>query len=60
MHTLDVKGFYWTFKIKDMILNMGQQLSIPFIIAGIILIIFAMSRPKLEMKFPNKFCDSKK
>ena len=45
---------------KDMILNMGQQLSIPFIIAGIILIIFAMSRPKLEMKFPNKFCDSKK
>lgn len=45
---------------KDMILNMGQQLSIPFIIAGIILIIFAMSRPKLEMKFPNKFYDSKK
>ena len=45
---------------KDMILNMGQQLSIPFIIAGIILIIFAMSRPKLEMKFPNKFCYSKK
>ena len=43
-----------------MILNMGQQLSIPFIIAGIILIIFAMSRPKLEMKFPNKFYDSKK
>ena len=45
---------------KDMILNMGQQLSIPFIIAGIILIIYAMSRPKLEMKFPNKFCVSKK
>ena len=45
---------------KDMILNMGQQLSIPFIIAGIILIIYAMSIPKVEMKFPNKFCDSKK
>ena len=40
-----------------MTLNMGQWLSIPFIILGIVLIIYAMVRPPLKMTFPNKFAE---
>ncbi len=36
-------------------MNMGQMLSIPFIIGGIILIIYAMTHPRQHLKFPNKF-----
>ncbi len=39
----------------DMMLNMGQILSIPFIIAGICLIIYSLSRPKVHIDFPDKF-----
>lgn len=39
----------------NMAINIGQQLSIPFIIAGIALIIYALKRPAVELKFPNKF-----
>ncbi len=41
----------------SMTLNMGQWLSIPFIIAGLILIIRAMRRPKVKLSFPNRFAD---
>lgn len=44
----------------DMLLNMGQWLSIPFIIAGICFIIYAMSRQPLHIDFPNQFADAKK
>ena len=40
-----------------MILNMGQLLSIPFILAGVILIIWAMTHPKVKIDFPNRFAD---
>lgn len=40
---------------QNMVLNMGQWLSIPFIIAGIILIIYACKNPKVHIDFPNKF-----
>lgn len=40
---------------QDMALNMGQLLSIPFILAGIALIIYAMSRPKVKINFPDRF-----
>lgn len=43
---------------QDMTLNMGQILSIPFILLGIGLIIFAMVRPKEHWKFPNKFAST--
>lgn len=43
----------------NMALNMGQWLSIPFIIAGITLIIYAMMRPKVQIDFPNRFADEK-
>ncbi len=40
-----------------MTLNLGQQLSIPFIILGIALIIYAFSRPRLHLEYPNRFAD---
>lgn len=45
---------------QTMTLNMGQLLSIPFVLLGIGLIIYAMSRPKVALKFPNRFADEKK
>ncbi len=42
---------------STMTLNMGQWLSIPFILIGIGLIIYAMSRPKVHIDFPNKFAE---
>ena len=44
----------------NMALNMGQLLSIPFVVLGIALIIRAMLRPALDIKFPNAFPDEKK
>lgn len=45
---------------QSMALNMGQWLSIPFIVAGISLIIYAMRHPRLKLKFPGHFADEKK
>lgn len=44
----------------SMTLNMGQWLSIPFVLAGIWLIIYAMRRPAIHIDFPNRFADEKK
>ncbi len=44
----------------SMTLNMGQWLSIPFIIIGVILVIYAMTHPRLHLRFPNKFPDESK
>lgn len=41
----------------DMTFNMGQLLSVPFILLGIFLIIRAMKRPRLHLDFPNRFPD---
>lgn len=40
-----------------MLLNMGQLLSIPFILAGVALIIYALMRPRVPMTFPEKFAE---
>lgn len=40
---------------QGMILDMGQWLSVPFIIVGVILIIMSCIRPRLNMTFPNQF-----
>ncbi len=45
---------------RDMMFNMGQLLSVPFIIAGIVMIVVAMIRPRQHLEFPNKFADEKK
>lgn len=42
-----------------MTLNMGQLLSIPFILLGIGLIIYAMRRPRVPLSFPDRYADSK-
>lgn len=44
----------------NMTLNMGQLLSIPFVVAGIILVIWAMTHPRKEIVFTNKFAPEKK
>lgn len=45
---------------RAMTLNMGQLLSVPFILAGILLIYYAMTRPRRQLTFPNKFPDENK
>lgn len=40
-----------------MLLNMGQLLSIPFVLVGVFFIIRAFMRPRITMKFPDKFAD---
>lgn len=38
-------------------MNLGQMLSIPFIIIGIGLAAWALSHPRVPMSFPNRFAD---
>lgn len=38
-------------------MNLGQMLSVPFILLGIFLVIWAMSHPRVKFSFPNKFAD---
>ena len=40
-----------------MTLNMGQWLSIPFILMGIGFVVYALSRPPVKLAFPNRFAD---
>lgn len=44
----------------DMLLNMGQLLSIPFVILGVYLIIRAVRRPKVHIDYPNRFATDTK
>lgn len=39
----------------DMVLNMGQLLSIPFILVGVFFVIRALRRPRVHIDFPNAF-----
>lgn len=41
-------------------MNIGQMLSIPFILLGIVLVIRAMTHPRQHWKFPNRFAPEKK
>jgi len=36
-------------------MNIGQMLSIPFILIGIGLVVYAMCRPRLQFSFPNRY-----
>ncbi len=45
---------------NSMTLNMGQLLSIPFIVVGIILIIYSLKHPRIKIDYPNKFADEDK
>lgn len=51
----------WEIGLRQSIgLDQGQMLSIPFVIAGIWLIVRAMRRPREELEYPNRFSDEKK
>lgn len=51
----------WEICLRDAIgLDQGQLLSIPFVIAGIWLIIRAMRKPRLHIDYPDRFADEKK
>lgn len=40
-----------------MLLNMGQILSVPFVLAGIWLVCRAMTRPRQHLTFPDRYAD---
>lgn len=42
---------------ESMTLNMGQSLSIPFILIGLGLIIYALKHSRIALEYPNKFPD---
>lgn len=42
-----------------MVLNMGQLLSIPFILVGLFFIVYALVRKPVHIDFPNRFADSR-
>ena len=42
---------------QDMTFNMGQLLSVPFIIAGVILIARALKRPRIHIDYPDRYAD---
>lgn len=44
----------------DMSLNMGQWLSLPFVLLGVVFIVRAMSRPAICLEFPNRFPEDPK
>ena len=44
----------------DMALNMGQLLSIPFVVLGVVLIVRALRRPRLHLAYPDRWADEKK
>lgn len=51
----------WEIGMREAIgMDMGQVLSIPFIIIGVLLVVRALRRPAVEMQFPNAFAAVKK
>ncbi len=45
---------------QDMALNMGQWLSIPFVLIGIGMVVWAMKHPRQHWNFPNRFPEESK
>ncbi len=41
-----------------MALNMGQWLSIPFVIIGVWLVVRALRRPRIKIEFPGRYADA--
>lgn len=54
-----VKNPQESFEI-GMLINRGQQLSIPFVVAGVVLIVWALKRPRVSIDYPDKFADEAK
>lgn len=45
---------------ENMTLNMGQWLSIPFVVLGVFLIIWAMTHPRVKIDYPDRFAPEPK
>lgn len=45
---------------QDMVLNMGQLLSIPFVLLGTALVIWALTHPRVHYDYPGRFADEGK
>lgn len=45
---------------QDMVLNMGQLLSIPFVLLGAGLVIWALTHPRVHYDYPGRFADEGK
>lgn len=45
---------------QDMVLNMGQLLSIPFVLLGVALVIWALVHPRVHYDYPGRFADEGK
>lgn len=45
---------------QDMVLNMGQLLSIPFVLLGTGLVIWALTHPRVHYDYPGRFADEEK
>lgn len=54
-----IKNYQVPFE-ETMSLNMGQWLSIPFVILGTVLIIRSMLRPRMHIDYPNKWASEPK
>ena len=44
---------------ENMTLNMGQLLSIPFVLIGVGLVVYALMRPPVHIDYPNRWPDEK-
>lgn len=50
----------WEIQLREACgMDMGQLLSIPFIIAGVCLIVYALRRPPVEISYPGHFAGEK-
>ncbi len=38
-------------------MNIGQMLSVPFILAGVFLVVWSLTRKRVKLSFPDKFAD---
>ena len=64
-HTEAIEGLAKLYRLRiddskaAMEYNMGQLLSIPFVLLGVFLIIYAMRRPRIPISYPDRWPESK-
>lgn len=46
--------------IQEYGMNLGQMLSVPFILIGIFLVVWALAHPRVKFEFPDRFADDPK
>lgn len=56
----NVQESWETGMVAEYGINMGQLLSFPFVVLGIVLVTVSLVRPRQKWSFPNKFAEEKK